>query len=463
MATPLQTNPQTGAKLGPTPKHPPHSIEAEQSVLGGLLLNNRAWYELADQIGEDDFYTQDHRLIFRAITELMAASKPCDFVTLSEHLRQQNRLEDAGGLSYLGSLAADTPGAANIKAYAEIVRERSVLRSLIAVGQDIAGMGYQPDGRDAPSLIETAEQAVFKIRERGAKSRSQYHDMPVLMQRVEDRLEKLRDNPDSFSGLPTGFRKLDEHTTGLHPGDLVIVAGRPGMGKTSFAMNIAEHVAIERKEPVAVFSMEMSAEQLATRVLSSFGRIDQQALRGGKLDDHEWSRLVSASGLLREAPLFIDETGSLSPLDLRARARRMASRHGLKLIVVDYIQLMQVPSTRENRTNEISEISRNLKSLAKELSVPVIAISQLSRSVEARDNKRPRMSDLRESGGIEQDADLILFVYRDEYYNKEDPSNKGLAEIVIAKQRNGPTETVKTAFLGKYTRFDNLAPEYTNS
>ena len=449
----------TPVRSAPSPKHPPHSVEAEQSVLGGLLMNNRAWFDLADVLSEEDFYSQDHRVIFRAMGELMGQAKPCDFVTLSEHLRQQNRLEEAGGIAYLGTLAADTPSAANVRAYADIVRERSVLRSLIAAGQDIAELGYQPGGREPGVLMDVAEQSVFKIRERGDKSQSQYHGMPALIELVEKRLERLRENPESFSGLPTGFGEMDKLTTGLHAGDLVIVAGRPGMGKTSFAMNIAEHVAIERKMATAVFSMEMSAEQLALRVLSSFGRIDQQRLRSGHLEDHDWSRLVSAGGLLREAPLFIDETGSLSPLDLRARARRMAARHDIKLIVVDYIQLMQVPSTRENRTNEISEISRSLKSLGKELGVPVIAISQLSRSVEQRDNKRPRMSDLRESGGIEQDADLIVFVYRDEYYNKESP-DRGTAEIIIAKQRNGPTGTVKTAFLGQYTRFDNLAPEY---
>ncbi|MDR3418615.1 MAG: replicative DNA helicase [Nevskia sp.] len=461
MATSLQPSALGGGsnKLAPSPKHPPHSIEAEQSVLGGLLLNNRAWYELADQLSEEDFYTQDHRVIFRAIGELMAQNKPCDFVTLSEHLRLQNRLDEAGGLAYLGTLAADTPSAANIRAYADIVRERSVLRSLIAAGQDIAELGYQPAGREPGELIDSAEQSVFRIRERGDKSRSQYFAMPSLIESVERRLEQLRTNPDSFSGLSTGFTEFDKLTTGLHAGDLVIVAGRPGMGKTSFAMNIAEHVAVERRTPTAVFSMEMSAEQLALRVLSSFGRIDQQRLRSGELEDHDWSRLVSAGGLLREAPLYIDETGALSPLDLRARARRMAARHGIKLIVIDYIQLMQVPSSRDNRTNEISEISRSLKALGKELGVPVIALSQLSRGVEQRDNKRPRMSDLRESGGIEQDADVIVFVYRDEYYNKES-ADRGTAEIIIAKQRNGPTGTVKTAFLGPYTRFDNLAPEY---
>lgn len=439
------------------PKQPPHSLEAEQSVLGGLMLDNRAWYELSDKLAEEDFYTEQHRLIFRAIGRLLSATKPCDFVTLSEQLRLEGRLEQAGGIAYLGMLAADTPGAANIRTYAEIVRERSILRSLIAAGQDIAGLGFEPDGREYGTLVDLAEQTVFRIRERGERAQSGYFQMPPLINHIEEKLERLKREPDSFNGIPTGFIDFDKLTNGLHPSDLVIIAGRPAMGKTSFAMNIAEHVAIADKQPVAVFSMEMSAEQLAMRVLSSFGRIDQQRLRTGDLDDTDWSRLASTGGLLREAPLYIDETGSLSPLDLRARARRIAARHGLKLIVVDYIQLMQVPSTRDNRTNEISEISRSLKALAKELNVPVIAISQLSRGVESRDNKRPRMSDLRESGGIEQDADVIAFVYRDEYYTKEQCPEPGVAEIIIAKHRNGPTGTVKTAFLGQYTRFDNLA------
>ncbi|MDE2149652.1 MAG: replicative DNA helicase [Gammaproteobacteria bacterium] len=443
-------------------KIPPHSLEAEQSVLGGLMLDNRAWYDIADQLTAEDFYTHQHQVIWRAVGELMAASKPCDFVTLSEHLRHAARLEDAGGIGYLGQLAADTPGAANIRAYAAIVRERSILRSLIAAGHDISELGFAPEGREAVALLDTAEQRVFSIRHQANRGSQSFYEMPPLLTQIEHRLEMLRNNPDGLAGLATGFIDLDHKTTGLHPGDLVIVAGRPSMGKTSLAMNIAEHVAIERKQPVAVFSMEMSAEQLALRVLSSFGRIDQQRLRSGQLEDLDWSRLASAGGLLREAPLYIDETGALSPLDLRARARRLAARHGLSLVVVDYIQLMQLAHARENRTNEISEISRNLKALAKDLNVPVIAISQLSRAVEARDNKRPRMSDLRESGSIEQDADVVLFIYRDEVYNP-DSAERGIAEIIISKQRNGPTGVVKTAFLGQYTRFDNLARDYAHS
>jgi replicative DNA helicase len=441
------------------PKHPPHSIEAEQSVLGGLMLDNRPFFDLADRLAADDFYRADHQLIYRAIGELISAIKPCDFVTLSEHLRNQGKLEEAGGIAYLGSLAVDTYSVSNLLHYADIVRERSVLRSLIAIGTDVSAMGYRPEGRTPTQLIDEAEQRVFAIRERGAKGASQYYAMPALMDLVEQRIDMMRNNPGSLAGLSTGFTDFDQKTTGLHPGDLVIIAGRPSMGKTSFAMNIAEHAAIVNKQAVGVFSMEMSADQLAMRVLSSFGRISQERLRSGQLDDGDWARLVSAGALVREAPLYIDETGALSPLDLRARARRMAARHDIKLIVVDYLQLMQVPGKAENRTNEISEISRNLKSLGKELNVPIIALSQLNRGVESRDNKRPRMSDLRESGGIEQDADLVVFIYRDEVYNPQSP-DKGTAEIIIAKQRNGPLGVVKTAFLGHYTRFDNLAPEY---
>jgi len=437
-------------------------MEAEQSVLGGLLLDNEAWFDIVEKIGEDDFYTHDHRLIFRAISEVVTQNKPCDFVTLSEHLRHQNKLEEAGGLAYLGMLAADTPSAANVRAYAGIVKERSVLRSLIAAGNLIADLGYRPDGRGPGELVDTAEQQIFKIRESGSRGQSDWKAMPELMEIIQQRVISLRNNPQGVAGLPTGFVELDRMTTGLHAGDLVIVAGRPSMGKTSFAMNIAEHVALIERKGVGVFSMEMSAEQLALRVLSSFGRIDQQLLRKGELSDLDMSRLISQAGLIAEAPLYIDETGGLAPLALRARARRMKARHDIQLIVVDYLQLMQVPGSKENRTNEISEISRSMKGLAKELSVPIIALSQLNRSLEQRDNKRPRMSDLRESGSIEQDADMIAFIYRDEVYNKES-MDKGIAEIIIGKQRNGPIGTVRTAFLGQYTRFDNLAdPSYQN-
>ncbi|PTU31066.1 replicative DNA helicase [Stenotrophobium rhamnosiphilum] len=445
--------------MSPSPKLPPHSIEAEQSVLGGLMLDNRTWNDLADRINEEDFYRADHQLIFRAIAELCGTNKPCDFITLCEHLRHQGKLEDAGGVPYLGTLANDTPSAANVMAYAEIVRERSVLRTLIAAGGDIAELGFRPDGRGHSELIDVAEQKVFAIRNKSAHASGGYEMMPRLMDMVEERIERMRTNPGSLAGLPTGFDDLDRLTTGFHAGDLVIIAGRPSMGKTSFAMNIAEHVALIEKKGVAVFSMEMPADQLALRVLSSFARIDMGKLRSGELEDRDWDRLTSEGGRVREAPLYIDATGALSPLELRARARRMKQRHDIQLIIVDYIQLMQVPGTKENRTNEISEISRGLKALAKELEIPVIALSQLNRGVEQRDNKRPRMSDLRESGGIEQDADIVALLYRDEVYNKESPE-KGTAEIIIVKQRNGPLDTVKAAFLGKFTRFENLAKGY---
>jgi replicative DNA helicase len=441
------------------PKLPPYAIEAEQSVLGGLMLDNQCWNDIADRLGAEDFYREDHQLLFRAIADLINSNRPCDFVTLSEYLRHRDQLEAAGGLAYLGSLAHDTPSAANVVAYAEIVRERSVLRSLIGAGVEIADFGYRPDGRTPAELIDLAEQKVFAIRNRTEHAQSSYFDMAQIMSQVEHKIELLREQGGSVAGLSTGFTELDRMTTGLHAGDLVILAGRPSMGKTSLALNIAEHVVLYEGKGAAVFSMEMPAEQLGLRMLSSFARIDMSRLRSGDLEDRDWDRLVSQGGLIREAPLYIDQTGALSPLELRARARRMKMRHDIQLIVVDYIQLMQVPGTRENRTNEISEISRGLKALAKELELPVIALSQLNRGVEQRDNKRPRMSDLRESGGIEQDADLVMFIYRDEVYNKDSP-DKGTAEIIIVKQRNGPLGTIRTAFLGQHTRFENLAHGY---
>ncbi len=446
-------------KLQQQPKAPPYSVEAEQSVLGGLMLENRWWDDLADKLGAEDFYREDHQLIYRAIAELAAGRRPCDFITLTEHLKARGQLEDAGGVAYLGTLANDTPSAANVMAYAAIVRERAVLRALAGVGGEIAELGYRPDGREYPELLDLAEQKVFKLRAKADRSKNDYYAMPGLIDAVEKKLEYLRQHKGQLAGLSTGFIELDNKTTGLHPGDLVIIAGRPSMGKTSLALNIAEHAVMYEKKPALVFSMEMPAEQLALRMLSSFARIPMGRLRSGDLDDRDMDRLVSQSGFLREAPLYIDETGAMSPLDVRARARRVKARHGLSLIVVDYIQLMQVPGTKDNRTGEIAEISRSLKALGKELEVPVIALSQLNRGVEQRDNKRPRMADLRESGGIEQDADLVLFIYRDEVYNRDSP-DKGTAEILIAKQRNGPLGMVKTAFLGEYTRFDNLAQGY---
>jgi replicative DNA helicase len=436
-------------------KLPPHSLEAEQAVLGGLMLDNTAWDQIADIITEDDFYRRDHRLIFRAIEALSNEGNPCDAVTLSEWLEKHNELDNAGGLSYLGNLAKNTPTAANIKAYAEIVRERSVLRQLIHAANEISGVAFNPEGRSSHELVELAEQRVFEIAERGARGRMGYSGIKQLLTKAVDTIDRLFQLDSPVTGVPTGFKDFDEQTAGLQSADLVIIAGRPSMGKTTFAMNIAENAAIKHKVPVAVFSMEMPGEQLAMRMMSSLGHIDQHKIRTGKLSDDDWPRLTSAVGILSEAPIFIDDTPALTPGELRARARRIKREHGLGMIVVDYLQLMQSPAgSRENRATEISEISRNLKALAKELDVPVLALSQLNRSLEQRPNKRPVMSDLRESGAIEQDADVIVFIYRDEVYN-EDTTDKGVAEIIIGKQRNGPIGTTRLTFLGQYTRFEN--------
>ncbi len=436
-------------------KVPPNSIEAEQAVIGGLMLENSAWDQVADMVVEEDFYRRDHRLIFRAIVDLSSRNTPFDVITLSERLEAISELENAGGLAYLGMLAKNTPTAANIKAYAAIVRERSVFRQLIRVGTEIANSAYAAEGRDSPELLDNAEKLVFEIAERGARGKRGFTSIKDLLVKAVDRIDTLFQQDNPITGIPTGFSDFDEMTSGLQRSDLVIVAGRPSMGKTTFAMNLAEHAAIKTGLPVAVFSMEMPGEQLAMRMMSSLGRIDQHKLRTGKLDDDDWPRVTSAVGILAEAPLFIDDTPALTPTDLRARARRLAREHGLGMIVIDYLQLMQVLGNKENRATEISEISRSLKSLAKELSVPVVALSQLNRSLEQRPNKRPVMSDLRESGAIEQDADLIVFIYRDEVYN-QDSQDKGTAEIIIAKQRNGPIGTTRLTFLGQYTRFENF-------
>ncbi|MEX0615507.1 MAG: replicative DNA helicase [Methylophaga sp.] len=443
-------------------KIPPHSVEAEQSVLGGLMLDNNAWEQVADVLVEKDFYRRDHQLIFNAIEQLMEKAQPVDVVTLAEYHDQRGELDKVGELAYLGTLARNTPSAANIAAYANIVRERSILRQLIQIGNNIANMAFTPEGRNSEEMLDTAERHVFEIAEKGAKRGGGFIQVKEVLSSVVDRIDQLFEQDSGITGLPTGFIDFDEQTSGMQPADLIIVAGRPSMGKTTFAMNIAENAAIQAKAPVAIFSMEMPADSLAMRMLSSLGRIDQHRLRTGKLNDEDWPRLTSAIQLLNDAPLFIDDTGGLSPTELRARARRLKREHGLSLIIVDYLQLMQGSNNgrqAENRATEISEISRSLKALAKELNVPVIALSQLNRSLEQRPNKRPVMSDLRESGAIEQDADIIVFIYRDEVYN-EDSAEKGKAEIIISKQRNGPIGTVALTFQGKYTRFDNFAPAY---
>ena len=440
-------------------KVPPHSIEAEQSVLGGLLLESAAWDVVSDRLVDEDFYRHDHRLIYQAIRRVYDQAQPCDLITVAECLEQSEELDRAGGMAYLGLLAGGVASAVNIAAYADIVRERAIARHLIEVGSHIAESGFHPQGRPIGELLDEAEGRVFEIAERGARARSGFASIKDLLPTVVERLDALYRSGVAMTGVSTGFTDLDRMTAGMHPAEMIIVAGRPSMGKTSFAMNMVESVAIRARQPVAVFSMEMPAEQLALRMISSLGRVDAHRVRTGQLHDDDWPRVTSAVTLLGEASIFIDDTPSLSPLDLRARARRLKRQHGLGLIVVDYLQLMQVPGARDNRVLEISEISRSLKALAKELSVPVIALSQLNRSLETRPNKRPVMSDLRESGAIEQDADVILFIYRDEVYN-EDSADKGKAEIIIAKQRNGPIGHLFLAFLGAYTRFEDLAQDY---
>ena len=439
-------------------KVPPQSVEAEQSVLGGLMLDGQAFDRIADKITPDDFYRKEHRLIFTAIAALVEAGSPADVVTVSEWLEKNNELQNTGGLAYLASIANNTPSAANIGAYANIVRERAILRNLIHTATRIAGSAYSPEGRNAADILDFAERSIFDISEQGAHRRGGFAPLKTLLTRAVDRIDALFRSDSATTGVPTGFKDLDDMTSGLQAGDLVIVAGRPSMGKTSLAMNIAESAALGSKLPVAIFSMEMPGEQLAMRMMSSLGRINAHKVRTGKLEDDDWPRLTHAIGLLAEAPMFIDDTPALTPLELRTRARRLKREHGLGLIVVDYLQLMEAPESGENRATEISGITRSLKGLAKELSVPVIALSQLNRSLEQRPNKRPVMSDLRESGAIEQDADVIFFIYRDEVYN-EDSQDKGTAEIIIGKQRNGPTGKVKLTFLGEYTRFEN----YTNT
>ncbi len=444
-------------------KIPPHSIQAEQSVLGGLMLDNETWDTVADRVGENDFYRKDHRLIFRTISELAEKQDPFDVVTLSESLDQLGELEEAGGLAYLGTLAKNTPSAANISAYADIVRDRSVLRQLIHVGTEISDTAFKTEGKDTSEILESAERQVFKIAEQRQRGQGGFSSIKNLLANAVDKIELLYEQEGSITGESTGFADFDDMTSGLQPADLIIVAGRPSMGKTTFAMNIAENVAIKTDKPVAVFSMEMPGDSLAMRMMSSLGRIDQHKVRTGKLDDDEWPRLTSAINLLAETKLFIDDTAALTPTEVRARARRLTRDHGqLGLIVLDYLQLMQSPSSGENRVQQISDISRGLKALAKELNVPVVALSQLNRNLEQRPNKRPVMSDLRESGSIEQDADVIVFIYRDEVYNEDSP-DKGIAEIIIGKQRNGPIGTSRLTFLGQFTRFENYAGDpYTD-
>ena len=435
---------------------PPSSVQAEQAVLGGLMLDNMTWDSIADRIGESDFYRRDHQLIFRMIAKLAEKQQPFDVVTISAAM-QSNELAEIGGLPYLATLARDTPSAANIVSYADIVRDRSVLRQLIHVGTKIGDSAFNTEGRETSEILDTAERELFKILEQRQRGQEGFIGIKPLLAKAVDKIEMLFEQEGHITGAPTGFTDLDDLTSGLQPADLIIVAGRPSMGKTTIAMNMAENIAIKTQKPVAIFSMEMPGDALAMRMMSSLGRIDQHRVRTGKLEDHEWPRLTSAISLLGETKMFIDDTPALTPTEVRARARRLTREHGqLGLVVLDYLQLMQSPSSGDNRVQQISDISRGLKALAKELNVPVVALSQLNRNLESRPNKRPMMSDLRESGAIEQDADLIIFVYRDEVYNEDSP-DKGIAEIIVGKQRNGPLGTVRLTFLGQYTRFENYA------
>ncbi len=438
---------------------PPHSAEAESSVLGGLLLDNSSWDRVSDLLTESDFYRFEHRLVFGAIGALLNSAKPADVITVFEHLQNQGKAEEIGGLAYLNSLAQYVPSSSNIRRYAEIVRERGILRKLVSASDEISTSAFNPRGRPVATILDEAEQKIFNIGEEGARTKQGFQAMETLVVKLMDRVQEMADNPNDVTGVPSGFYDLDRLTAGFQAGDLIVLAARPSMGKTALAINIAEHVALNEGLPVAVFSMEMGAAQLAVRVVGSIGRIDQSHLRTGKLTDDEWPRLTETIEKLRSIPFHIDESAGLSSGELRASSRRLARQCGkLGLIVVDYLQLMSGSSNDgENRATELGEISRGLKMLAKELQCPVIALSQLNRSVETRPDKRPMMSDLRESGAIEQDADIVMFIYRDEYYTKEACKEPGVAEIIIAKQRNGPTGMIKLAFLKPITKFESLA------
>src|SRR5687768_6449224 len=440
-------------------KLPPHSVEAEQSLLGALLLDNQAFDRVADIVGADDFYRDDHRRIWRHIARLIEATRPADVVTVSESIEGSEDKDRTGGATYLAALAQNTPSALNIRRYAELVRERAVQRRLAQVATEIAESALAPGGKEVGQLLDEAESKIFQIAETGARRDQGLLEIKPVLARVFEKIDHLyhRDNPSDVTGVPTGYVDLDRMTSGLQAGDLVIIAARPSMGKTALALNIAEHVAVDNGLPVAIFSMEMSSTQLAMRMLGSIARVDQHKMRTGRLTDKEWGDLSEAMGKLHETPLFIDEGGALTALEVRARARRLKRQYSkLGLIVIDYLQLMSASSQGENRATEISEISRSLKAMAKELEVPVIALSQLNRALEQRPNKRPVMSDLRESGAIEQDADVIMFIYREVVYKPDLPEEqRGIAEVIVGKQRNGPIGTVKLTFRGQHTRFEN--------
>ena len=449
------------SKLGapvPVPRQPPHSEDAEQSLLGGIMLEERAWDQVADIVNGKDFYRPDHRLIFGAMGDLVERNQPLDAITVRDHLQRQGKLEDAGGRAYLARLVGNTPGAANIRRYASIVREHSMLRQLIEVGGDIAASAFESEGRQVEELVDLAEQRVFEIAERGQRSGSGFIALKDIVQPSIDRLDALSNSEDGITGVATGFDDLDKRTAGLQAGDLVVIAGRPSMGKTTLALNIAENAAIGRAVSTGIFSMEMPKEQVTLRMIGSIGRVDQSHLRSGRLTEEDWTRINSSVSMMSSAPIFVDDAPGLTPTEVRARSRRLKREHDLGLVIVDYLQLMQVSGSTENRATEISEISRSLKGLARELNVPVVALSQLNRSVEQRNDKRPVMSDLRESGAIEQDADVIIFIYREEVYDPE-TIKKGVADIIIGKQRNGPTGMFPLTFKGEYTKFESHIPD----
>jgi len=434
---------------------PPQNLEAEQSVLGGILLDNQGLNPVLEVITSRDFYSEAHRRIFEAMINLSDRGEPVDLITLSSILKDRTQLDKAGGAAYLAGLVDNVPSAANIAHYAKIVKEKAILRGLINTATEILGKTYAP-GADVDTVLDEAEQAIFEISEK--KIRPAFFPIKDIVKDSFRTIEDLYARKELITGVPTGFEKVDDLTSGLQDSDLIIIAGRPSMGKTAFALNIAEFVGIHRGLPVCLFSLEMAKEQIATRMLAATAKVDSQRIRKGFLGETDWPKLTTAAGILSEAPIFIDDTAAITVLEMKAKARRLKAEHGLGLVIIDYLQLMRSSAAKDSREQEISEISRSLKALAKELSVPVIALSQLNRKVEDRTNRRPQMADLRESGAIEQDADVIAFIYRDEVYNKaEDNPEKGMAEVIIAKQRNGPIGTVKLAFLEKFTSFENLA------
>ncbi|WP_338558920.1 replicative DNA helicase [Erwinia sp. E_sp_B04_7] len=444
-------------------KLPPHSLEAEQSVLGGLMLDNERWDNVSERVVTQDFFSRPHRMIFSEMQRLLELGKPIDLITLSESLETRAELNLVGGFAYLAELSKNTPSSANIGAYADIVRERAVVREMISVANEIADAGYDPQGRTSEDLLDLAESRVFQIAESRANKDTGPKSVDQILEATIARIESLYQTPhDGVTGVDTGYQDLNKKTAGLQRSDLIIVAARPAMGKTTFAMNLCENAAMLQDKPVLIFSLEMPGEQIMMRMLASLSRVDQTRIRTGQLDDEDWARISSTMGILLEKKnMFIDDSSGLTPTEVRSRARRIFREHGgLSMIMIDYLQLMRVPSLSDNRTLEIAEISRSLKALAKELQVPVVALSQLNRSLEQRADKRPVNSDLRESGSIEQDADLIMFIYRDEVYH-ENSDQKGIAEIILGKQRNGPIGTVRLTFNGQWSRFDNYAgPQY---